>query len=158
MNNNQIFVILHNIRSTHNVGSVFRTSDAGGVGKIFLTGYTPAPIDRFGRKVKDIEKVALGAEDTIPWKKTEDIFQVVNDLKKDGFTIVAIEQAENSVDYKKVEVKEKIVLIMGNEVTGVEKEVLDVCDVVVEIPMKGEKESLNVSVAFGIALFRVLGI
>jgi 23S rRNA (guanosine2251-2'-O)-methyltransferase len=154
----QSVVILHDIRSTHNVGSIFRTSDACGVSKIYISGYTPAPIDKFNRKQKDIAKTALGAEDTIPWEKVEDVYGLISNLKKDGFQIVAIEQAENSVDYKDVKLSDKVAFVVGPEVVGIYPDLLKECDVMVEIPMKGEKESLNVSVAFGIAVFRMLGV
>ena len=151
-------LILHNIRSNHNVGSIFRTGDALGVTKIFLTGYTPTPLDKFGREVKEISKTALGAEKNIPWEKNKNVRKVIENLKKEGFQIIAIEQAKNSVDYKKIKIKGKTAFILGNEVTGILKEILSLCDVIAEIPMKGEKESLNVSVSAGVALFRILNI
>ncbi len=151
-------VILHDIRSTHNVGSIFRTSDAAGISKIYISGYTPAPTDQFNRKRKDIAKTALGAEDSVLWEKVKDVKKLIFDLKKQGFQIIAVEQNKKSVDYKKVKLGEKSVIIVGNEVEGVAKNILSLCDVVAEIPMQGKKESLNVSVAFGVALFRMLGI
>ncbi len=154
----EVAVLLHDIRSTHNVGSIFRTSDALGVNKIYLSGYTPSPIDKYGRARKDIGKVALGAEKTISWEYEEDPKRIIKSLKKEGFQVVCVEQDEKSVDYKKLKVKEKVLFVMGNEVLGVDKKILELCDDVVEIPMKGEKESLNVSVAFGVALFRILNI
>jgi len=150
-----IVVILHNIRSTHNVGSVFRTADAVGVSKIYLTGYTPAPIDEFKRERKDISKVSLGAEKNVPWKKVE-ILSTLENLKSDGYSIVALEQSLKSVDYKKIKISGKTVIILGNEVGGIEESILKKCDQIAEIPMKGKKESLNVSVAAGIFLFRLL--
>lgn len=121
MNNKQVFLIIHNIRSTHNVGSIFRTSDAVGVDKIFLTGYTPSPIDRFGRKRKDITKASLGAEDSVFWEYKENVFELIEDLKKEGFQILALEQDKKSVDYKKVELGEKTAIILGTEVGGIDK-------------------------------------
>ena len=152
-----IRVVLHNIRSVHNVGSIFRTADAAGVSCIYLSGYTPAPVDRFGRLRKDVAKVALGAEQSVKWEE-KDIRDVITSLKKEKFTIIALEQHKQAIDYKKVRVTAKTLLIVGNEVEGVSKNILKQCDVVAEIPMKGKKESLNVSVAFGVALFRMLGI
>lgn len=149
-------LILPDIRSAHNVGSIFRTADAVGVSQVYLCGYTPRPIDKFGRAQKEIAKTALGGEKTIPWVYEKSLSKVITSLKKDGFTIAAIEQSETSVDYKKFKVPEKIALIVGNEVKGLPKSVLDKCDVTIEIPMKGEKESLNVGVAAGVVLFRVL--
>jgi 23S rRNA (guanosine2251-2'-O)-methyltransferase len=154
---NDVRVLLHNIRSTHNVGSIFRTADALGVSKIYLSGYTPTPLDRFGRARKDVSKVALGAEKNIPWQY-EDPQIVITELKDEDYQVVGLEQTDNSVDYKKVSVSSKILFVVGNEVEGVDADILKLCDVVVEIPMQGKKESLNVSVAFGVALFRILGI
>ena len=157
-NQQEKILILDNIRSTHNVGSIFRTADAVGISKIYLVGVTPAPIDRFGRERNDISKVALGAEKNIKWEHVENILDIIFGLKKEGFEIVALEQSENSVDYKEFVAPNKMALILGEEVSGIEKETLDVCDSIIEIPMRGEKESLNVSVATGVALFRILNI
>jgi len=158
MASKQTALILHNIRSNYNVGSIFRTADAVGVDKIYLTGYTPTPLDKFGREVKEIAKTALGAQIYIKWEKAKNVKKVIDDLKKSGFLVVAVEQTKNSVDYKKVKVKEKTAFMFGNEITGIEKSVLSICDMVAEIPMRGGKESLNVSVSAGIALFRILNI
>lgn len=154
----EINVLLHDIRSTHNVGSIFRTADTLGVNKIYISGYTPTPLDKFGRPRKDIAKVALGAEKTISWERIEEPKKFLKNLSREGFQIVGVEQSEKSVDYKKVKIEDKVLFIVGNEVLGMEKDMIKLCDVVAEIPQKGEKESLNVSVAFGVALFRMLGI
>lgn len=150
-------LILENIRSVENTGSIFRTAEGLGVSKIILVGTTPTPDDRFGRKRKDFVKVSLGAEKTLEWKYAEKIKPVLNKLKKQGFKIIALEQHSKS---KKLEVRNKplepFVLIVGNEVTGISQEVLKLSDSIVEIPMQGKKESLNVSVATGIALFVLL--
>ena len=151
-------LILHNIRSTQNVGAMFRTADAAGINKIYLTGYTPTPIDRFGRKRGDIAKSALGAEEFVSWENKKSLITLINKLKKEGYLIVGIEQSKNSIDYKKIKLGTKNTFIVGAEVTGITKNILAKCDVVAEIPMKGKKESLNVSVACGIALFRILNI
>jgi len=158
INSKQISLILHDIRSTHNVGSMFRTADAAGVLKIFLTGYTPTPVDTFGRARSDIAKVALGAEKTIPWEYYRNPLAAINKLKKEKVNIVAIEQDPNAVDYKKVKVKYPVAFLVGNEVGGISKNLLKKCDVIAEIPIRGKKESLNVSVAIGVALFRILNI
>jgi len=150
-----ICLALHNIRSVYNVGAIFRTADAAGISKIYLCGYTPAPIDRFGRARKDIVKAALGAEKSVEWESVEKIEELILELKKENYTIFALEQSENSFDYRSAKLGEKNILILGNEVGGIEKEILNYCDAVLEIPMKGEKESLNVSVAAGIALFEI---
>ncbi len=152
----QIHILLHDIRSTHNVGAIFRTADAVGASRIYLSGYTPAPVDRFGRARIDISKASLGAEKTVAWESIEDVQKFLKDMRHEGFHICAVEQSENSIDYRKIPKKEKILIIMGNEVEGVEKDILKMCDTIAEIPMLGEKESLNVSVAAGIVLYSLL--
>ena len=149
---NEVIVILHNIRSTHNVGSIFRTADAAGATKMYLTGYTPKPVDRFGRPQKDIAKTALGAHEYVSWE-TGDIRNVLKNLKKEGFSIISIEQDERSVALDDFKTLPKMALILGNEVRGVSKQLRDKSDYIVEIPMHGKKESLNVSVTAGIVLF-----
>lgn len=151
-------LVLHDIRSAQNVGAIFRTADACGIFKIILSGYSPTPIDRFGRKRSDISKSALGAEDSVKWEFSENITEKVKSLKNEGFQVISIEQSEKSVDYKDVKVKDKNLFIIGNEVSGVLPDLLEISDVIAEIKMLGEKESLNVSVATGIALFRMLGV
>ena len=153
-----IVLIVHNVRSAHNVGSIFRTAETAGVNEIYLTGYTPTPIDKFGKNRKDLAKTALGAEKTIPWKKFIKVGEAIKKLKKENFFIIAVEQSKNSIDYKKVKPKQKTAFIVGNEVRGLDRKVLSKCDAVAEIPMKGKKESLNVSVATGVTLFRILDI
>ena len=152
----QAILVLHDIRSAQNIGSLFRTADAVGITKIYLSSITPSPTDRFGRDRSDIAKTALGAEKSIPWEMYEGLSSLIEKYKKEGFEIIAIEQSKNSVDYKTVTPKEKTVFILGNEVEGLTEETLSLVDIVAEIPMAGEKESLNVSVAGGIALFRIL--
>ncbi len=149
-------LILHNIRSVHNVGSIFRTADAAGVTKIFLTGYTPAPVDRFKLERKDFVKVSLGAEKSVAWEAATQLTPVLKKLKKEGYEIVAIEQSPNSTslfNYRAAD--KKIAVIMGNEVLGISPQSLKYADYILEIPMHGKKESLNVSVAAGIALFHI---
>ena len=155
---NKKILILENVRSVYNVGAIFRTADAIGIDKIFLVGYTPTPLDRFGRIRKDIHKAALGAEENIIWEHLSDLeaIDVIKDLKNNNFKVVAVEQDKKSLDYKKVSEKtnnEDIALILGNELEGVSKEILNLCDYVAELPMKGNKESLNVSVTAGIILY-----
>lgn len=152
----QLELILHNIRSNHNVGSIFRTADGAGVAKLWLTGYTPTPLDQFKRVNNEIAKTALGAEQSLAWEKRESIVDLITELKKEGYKILALEQNEKSVNYTKAKLAGKTALIVGNEVGGVEPEVLNLCDQIIEIPMRGSKESLNVAVATGIALFRLL--
>lgn len=151
-------LVLHNIRSAHNVGAIFRTADAAGIEKIYLSGYTPAPIDRFGRLRGDIAKTALGAEQTVPWEQIARVRALALRLKKEGYAIIAVDQDARAVDYKAFRPSGKIALVMGNEVRGISKALRDASDAIIEIPMRGKKESLNVSVACGIVLFRVLGV
>lgn len=158
MNNKENILILHNIRSVENVGAIFRTADAAGINKIYLTGYTPAPLDRFGRKRGDMAKSALGAEEFVSWESKKSLPSIISRLRREKFLIIAIEQDKKSVDYKKVQLKNKNVFIAGPEVTGIPKNILNKCDIIAEIPMHGKKESLNVSVALGIALFRILNL
>jgi len=153
-------LIFHNIRSVENVGTMFRTADAASIDKIYLTGYTSAPLDRFGRKRKDLAKSALGAEEFVSWEQKKNIFPLLIRLKQENFLIIGIEQNEKSIDYKTLRLRpgQGNVFIVGAEVTGIPKNILKKCDFFVEIPMRGKKESLNVSVALGVALFRVLEI
>ncbi len=147
------FVILNNIRSAHNVGSLFRTADGAGVSKIFITGYTPSPLDRFGREQKEILKTSLGATETVPYEVEENIHVVIERLKTEGVSIVAVEQTEKAIEYKKFTQETDVAFIFGNEVEGVESEVLQKTDHHIMLPMHGAKESLNVSVCAGIILF-----
>ncbi len=149
-------LILDNIRSVQNVGAMFRTADAAGIDKIYLVGYTPCPLDRFGKIRKDMAKSALGAEESVPWEYKKSILSLISELKKKGFFIIAIEQDKKSIHFRKIKTKNKNAFLVGTEVTGIPKKVLEKCDVIAEIPMHGKKESLNVSVALGIALFSVL--
>lgn len=150
-------LILDNIRSVENTASIFRTAECLGVAKIYLVGTTPAPIDRFGRKRKDFAKVALGAEETLEWEYVEQKnFQfTILDLQKHGFQIISLEQHPSSKPLSPVTYN-LFALVVGNEVEGVSKEALELSDEILEIEMKGEKESLNVSVATGIALHELL--
>lgn len=163
---NQFVVLLHNIRSLHNVGSIFRTADAAEIGKIYLCGITPSPLDRFGRPEKNLTKVSLGAEKYVPWKKVRTTGGVIKNLKSAGYRILAVEQSKKSIAYDKFKTgkNKKIALILGNEVKGLPSTILKKCDKILEIPMRGAmvrqahhpkkiklgKESLNVSVSFGI--------
>ena len=150
------FLILHNVRSTHNVGSIFRTAEAAGVSKIYLTGYTPLPVDKFGRKRKDVAKVALGAEEIVPFEHVASPFILTDRLKKEGVLVICVEQAAGSIDYKKLSVTYPVAYLFGNEVLGISKKLRGNGDIVSHIPMQGTKESLNVSVAVGVFLFQVL--
>lgn len=146
-----LIIIADNVRSMHNVGSIFRTSDAFLVEKIYLCGITPTPPHR------EIQKTALGATESVDWQYAENTLDVVNQLKKEGWTILALEQTTNSVmlDELKIEKGEKIAIVLGNEVEGVNQEVINLCNTAVEIPQFGTKHSFNVSVSCGIMLWQV---
>ncbi len=149
----ELVVVAHNIRSLHNVGSIFRTADAAGVAKLYLCGITGTPLDRFGNVRGDVAKVALGAERTVAWEKKRATRTVIKELKAEGYKIFALEQGRGSVPYDQARFSGKAALVLGNEVKGLPPTVLKMADKTVEIPMRGKKESLNVSVAFGIAVF-----
>jgi 23S rRNA (guanosine2251-2'-O)-methyltransferase len=151
-----IFVILHNIRSLYNIGSMFRTADAVGVSRVYLTGYTSTPVDAFGKPRTEITKTALGAERTVSWEYKRRFIDVYKKCKEDDVYLVALEQDKSSVDYRTVRSHKPFALVVGNEVTGLPKSVREKCDVIAEIPMRGAKESLNVSVAFGIMLYTLI--
>lgn len=152
--------ILDNLRSVYNVGSIFRTANAVGIEKIYLCGTTPTPVDKKGERRKDFAKVALGAEDTVVWEYNESTYQCIQKLKEEKYYILSLEQDSYSVDYKKVEIegKENIAFVVGYEVDGITQDVIDISDVTVEIPMLGTKESLNVTIAFGVAVYRILNV
>lgn len=152
--------VLDNLRSVYNVGSIFRTANAVGIEKIYLCGTTPTPVDKKGERRKDFAKVALGAEDIVAWEYKEDTLATLQEIHTQGSYIVALEQDKDSVDYKAItlDTKKDIVFVIGPEVTGMSQEVLQECDVVAEIPMLGTKESLNVTIAFGIGVYRILGV
>lgn len=144
-----LVVILDNVRSLHNVGSVFRTADAFLVEAVYLCGITSTPPHA------EIHKTALGAENTVVWKYVEDTHQVVDALKADGYTVFAIEQAVGSTLLPNLELdkSKKYAVILGNEVKGVQQTVVDACDGCIEIPQFGTKHSLNVSVTGGIIIW-----
>jgi 23S rRNA (guanosine2251-2'-O)-methyltransferase len=146
-----VCILLDNIRSLHNVGSVFRTSDAFRIAKIFLTGITGVPPHR------EIQKTALGATESVDWEYAENSAEAVNKLKADGFTIVVIEQTTTSIPLKQFEPRpaHKYCLVFGNEVNGVSEDVLRLADVALEIPQEGTKHSLNVSVCAGIVAWEI---
>lgn len=152
-----MIAILHNIRSIYNVGSIFRTSDATGIERIYLCGFTPAPIDELGRSRKPFVKVSLGAEKYVPWEKVNSTVKLLKKLKKDGYHIFAIEQSKKSIPYYQINTVriKKIALIVGHEKNGISPKILALVDKILEIPMRGKKESLNVAVAFGVVAFHL---
>lgn len=145
----RISLLAHNVRSLWNVGSFFRTADACAVEKIYLAGYTGTP------PRKEITKTALGAEESIPWEKVEDHVELLKNLQKEGWRIVALELTADAIDLSKYQPPEKICLIVGHELSGVPEDILSLCNDVIKIPMLGKKESLNVAVAAGIALYHL---
>ncbi len=147
-------ILLDNIRSHYNVGAIFRTADAAAVAKVYLAGYTPQPIDRFGRVVPEIAKTSLGASESVPWEYVENVVDFIKAKKQEGISIVAVEQGEGSVSLFDFVSPKNVIYILGNEIEGVQKELLALADSLLEIPMAGEKESLNVSVTAGIVLFK----
>lgn len=151
-----MIAILDNIRSIHNVGSIFRTADAVGLEKIYLCGVTPAPLDRFSKVRAQFAKVSLGALKTVQWEQCASTARLISRLKKEGFVVCALEQSPKSAPYNRIPSRfsfEKIALMVGGEVRGLSPALLKKADHILEIPMHGKKESLNVSVAFGIAAF-----
>lgn len=146
-----LIVVLDNVRSLHNVGSVFRTADAFLIESVFLCGITSPPPH------PEIHKTALGAENTVAWKYFENTLDAIKELKNQNYTILAVEQAENSRMLNELELPQgKYAVILGNEVKGVDQTVLDECDSCIEIPQYGTKHSLNVSVATGIVLWEMI--
>ncbi len=155
----RFYLILHNIRSAYNVGAIFRTADGAGINHIYLTGYTPKPPD--GTQIyttkpeRKIIKTSLGAIEYVDWSGHEKIDSVIEELKKKDVEIVALEQDEKSIDYKEFKSDKNLALILGNEPVGIDEHTLSLCDTIIDIPMRGKKKSLNVSVAAGIAMYAV---
>ncbi len=161
--NKKVHILLPDIRSAYNVGSIFRSADCFGIEKIYLYGTTPRPLDRFNRSnsgpQKELSKTALGAEKTILWESVDELNSLFKKKKKDGFTLIAVEQDNESIfidEFKKIQKKEgieNILLIFGNEVDGIDKKILKKVDYILEIPMHGQKESLNISVCAGLIMY-----
>ncbi|HSW98552.1 MAG TPA: TrmH family RNA methyltransferase [Candidatus Saccharimonadales bacterium] len=156
-----IILVAHNLRSCHNVGSLLRTAEGLGVSKVILGGHTPHPSHAHDRRLpheaekttRQIHKTALGAEDLVAWEYHHDILPVLKKLQQAGYAVAAVEQTEDSRELPRYHPPEKIVLVLGREVEGIEQEVLDACDTVLEIPMFGKKESYNVVQAAAMALY-----
>ncbi len=145
-----IVIILDNVRSMNNIGSVFRTADAFLLQAIYLCGVTATPPHR------EIHKTALGATETVSWKHFPTTIDAVNELKNNGFTVYAVEQAENSIMLDKFDIpSKKIALVFGNEISGVEQNVLDSCEAFIEIPQYGTKHSINLAVSVGIVVWEM---
>lgn len=154
--NTQFDVLLDNVRSAWNVGSIFRTADGLGASKIYLCGITPTPEN------ESVQKTALGAENTVTWNYSRNALETATELKLEGHKLIALEQDERSTSLGDLSASfsftqgKKLILILGNEVTGVDPALLDLCDQIVQIPMRGQKRSLNVEVAFAIAAHHIL--
>jgi tRNA G18 (ribose-2'-O)-methylase SpoU len=144
-------IVLDNVRSHNNVGSVFRTADAFLTKKILLCGITPRPPHR------DIQKTALGATDSVEWTYYEETTKAVFELKAEGYKIIGIEQADGAVELQdlKIEKRQKYALVFGHEVNGVDQKVIDLCDMCVEIPQFGTKHSFNIAISAGIVLWEL---
>jgi len=152
-----VYVLLNSIRSSYNVGAIFRTSDGAMIEKLILCGFTPhPPLPENGTGNKDILKTALGSTESVKWEYVKDTLQAVKEIKAQGIKICALELTENSKPYYDI-TKDNfpVCLIVGNEITGVSQEILDLCDYSIEIPQYGIKQSLNVAVAYGIAIFEM---
>jgi tRNA G18 (ribose-2'-O)-methylase SpoU len=146
-----IYVLCDNIRSIYNVGSIFRTSDAALIEKLYLTGYTPYP------PRAEIEKVALGATDAVPWEYFNDPLEAITQIKSKGIKIAPLEISENSRSYTDIKAVDfPLCIVLGNELTGVSNEIIKQSDLCIEIPQYGFKHSMNVSVAYGIAVFELV--
>lgn len=146
----EVVVVLPDIRSTHNTGSFFRTADGAGVSRIILSGITAPPPH------PHLLKVSLGAEEFIPWEYTENVQTVIEQLRKEGYQLIGVEQTAQSQHYTEAQYEEKVAVFFGNEVEGLSPEIVAAMDLLVDIPMRGKKESLNVSVAGGIILYALL--
>jgi 23S rRNA (guanosine2251-2'-O)-methyltransferase len=146
-----IVVVLDEVRSMHNVGSVFRTSDGFLIESIYLCGLTPQPPHR------DIQKTALGATETVAWKHVTTTQQAIDELKQNGFTVIAIEQVHNSIALNqfKIDKSKKYAIVFGHEVNGVQEEIINQCDFSIEIPQLGSKHSLNISVSAGMVIWEM---
>jgi 23S rRNA (guanosine2251-2'-O)-methyltransferase len=142
-----VTVVLNNIRSLYNVGSILRTSDGVGVEKVWICGITGLPT------MQKVIKTALGAEKVVPWAYVQSCRECVAQLKRDGYQIVILEQVKQSIPYERFAPKAPVALVLGNEITGVSEELVGLCDQAIEIEMAGLKNSLNVTVAFGIVAY-----
>ena len=152
-----VYVVLNSIRSSYNVGSIFRTSDGAMIEKLFLCGYTPyPPHSDFPVGNKDVLKTSLGATDSVKWEYVKDPKEVIRAMKEKGIKICALELTEKSFPYYDLRKDVfPICLLIGNEITGVSQELLDMCDFSIEIPQFGIKQSLNVAVAYGVTIFKL---
>jgi len=152
----QFYVVADNIRSLENIGSIFRTADALSIDKVFLCGISGTPVASAGRPpAEKISKAALGAEKWVPWEYHRQTWRLVEQLKRKDVFVVCLEQTKGSISYEKFKPKFPIALVLGNEVNGISQSVLQRADSIIQLPMHGKKESLNVAVAFGVAGYEI---
>ncbi len=159
----ELVLIAHNLRSAHNVGSLLRTAEGLGVGKVWLSGYSPYPLSRHDERLphlaqkidRQIQKTALGAEKLVSCRYEPDITKLITELRSEGFTIAALEQTPSAIKLPDFKPPDKLAIIVGREVEGLESEILELCDVALEIPMLGRKESFNVAQAAAMALYQI---
>lgn len=159
----KVYLVAYNIRSSLNVGSLFRTAEGLGVTKLYLTGYTPHPSHEGDNRLphikakldKQIQKTALNAQNSLDWQYNEDVFSVIKSLKKECVDVIALEQTKGSLTLHKLSTDKDIALVVGNEATGLGHDVIKACDKAVEIPMLGKKESFNVVQAAAMALYHL---
>lgn len=159
----KLVLIVHNVRSTHNVGSILRSADGFGVWHVYFSGYTPYPVQANDERLphlrakidNQIRKTALGAEKTVRWSHQEKIRELIEKLRKDGYLIAALEQSETAENLKEFKPAQPIALIVGNEVDGIDETVLNLADKHLKIPMKGKKESFNVAIAASVAMYHL---
>jgi tRNA G18 (ribose-2'-O)-methylase SpoU len=157
----QLVLIAHNLRSSHNIGSLLRTAEGLGVQRVYLTGYTPYPMAKGDTRLPhlaqkthhQIQKTALDAESLVDWQHADDVLTIIANLQEQGFTVAAVEQSQGSVALPDYAPSDKLALLVGREVEGVEPDVLAACDSTLEIPMFGQKESFNVVQAAAMALY-----
>jgi 23S rRNA (guanosine2251-2'-O)-methyltransferase len=157
----QIIVIVHDMRSTHNVGSLLRTCEGLGVKQVHFSGYTPYPLasddtrlpHETAKLTKQIQKTALGAENLVPWSHAKDIAALIKEIKADGYQVIALEQDEKAISLIDFSPPDKLAILLGREVEGIAPDMLALCDQIIEIPMFGQKESFNVVQATAMALF-----
>jgi len=160
----RVVLVAHDIRSAYNIGSLMRTAEGLGINKMIISGYSPYPLlkndsrlPHLAKKINNrIRKTSLGAEASLSWQYQKDINQVIAKLKEQGYFVAALEQSAKSINLASYRSKSKTALIVGNEISGVSKAILDQCDEILEIPMAGKKESFNVAAASAIALYHLI--
>jgi 23S rRNA (guanosine2251-2'-O)-methyltransferase len=163
MSKRRLVLIVHNVRSSHNVGSILRSADGLGASKVYLSGFTPYPPKKIDVRLphiqkrieKQIHKTALGAEKSLKWAQTDDLPALISKLKEDRFLVAALEQLPSAVPLNSFKSNQDIALIVGNELTGIDDDILKLCDIYLQIPMLGSKESFNVAVAASISLYHL---